>query len=191
MQADKSEIDLLAACMPSPAANEARREEIRRDWAVLHAKMLALGDLAVLVGDLNAEPAKAGARRRTPATHRKLADGLLQHMMVDLDLRWLGGQGPTYFQAHGTGAAGVGGEAHAPSVQWADPGVKSVGDPSDRPVRPRPRARVAMGRSGCSHLSTGRLFPCKTCHSERVHVQRVSVLAHRLQRCGELVTCEP
>ena len=119
MQADKSEIDLLAAYMPAPAANEARREEIRRDWAVLHAKMLALGDLAVLVGDLNAEPAKAGARRRTPATHRKLADGLLQHMMVDLDLRWLGGQGPTYFQAHGAGAAGVGGEVHAPSASTA------------------------------------------------------------------------
>jgi hypothetical protein len=35
-------------------------------------------------------------------------------------------------------------------VQWADPGVKPVGDPSDRPVRPSPRARVATGRSGCS-----------------------------------------
>ena len=55
-------------------------------------------------------------------------------------------------------------------VQWADPGVKSAGDPSDRPVRPRPRARVATGRSGCSHQSTGRLFPCKTCHSERVRM---------------------
>ena len=40
-------------------------------------------------------------------------------MMVDLDLRWLGGQGPTYFQAHGAGAAGVGGEAHAPSASTA------------------------------------------------------------------------
>ena len=47
---------------------------------------------------------------------------------------------------------------------WADPGVKPVGDPSDRPVRPRPRARVATGRSGCSHRFTGRLIPCKMCH---------------------------
>ena len=55
-------------------------------------------------------------------------------------------------------------------VQWADPGVKPVGDPSDRPVRPRPRARVATGRSGCSHRSTGRLYPCKMCDSERVRM---------------------
>ena len=40
-------------------------------------------------------------------------------MMVDLDLRWLGGQGPTYFQAHGPEAAGVGGEVHAPSASTA------------------------------------------------------------------------
>ena len=40
-------------------------------------------------------------------------------ILVDLDLRWLGGQGPTYFQAHGAGAAGVGGEAHAPSASTA------------------------------------------------------------------------
>ena len=55
-------------------------------------------------------------------------------------------------------------------VQWADPGVKSFGDPSDRPVRPSPRARVATGRSGRSHRSAGRLFPCKACHSERVRM---------------------
>ena len=36
------------------------------------------------------------------------------------------------------------------------------------PARPRPRARVATGRSGCSHRSTGRLFPCKACCSMRV-----------------------
>ena len=35
----------------------------------MHAKMLALGDLAVLVGDLNAEPAKAGASARALADH--------------------------------------------------------------------------------------------------------------------------
>ena len=37
--------------------------------------------------------------------------------------------------------------------------------PSDLPVRPRPRFRVATGRSGCSHRFTGRLFPCKVCHN--------------------------
>ena len=42
--------------------------------------------------------------------------------------------------------------------------------PSDLPVRPRPRARVATGRSDCSHRSTGRLFPCKVCCSTRVHM---------------------
>ena len=61
-------------------------------------------------------------------------------------------------------------EPRGSPVQWADPGVKSVGDPSDRPVRPSPRARVATGRSGRSHRSSGRLFPCKTCHSERVRM---------------------
>jgi len=39
--------------------------------------MLRLGDLVVLVGDLNAEPAGAGARRIKPALHRALGDGLL------------------------------------------------------------------------------------------------------------------
>ena len=39
---------------------------------------------------------------------------------------------------------------------------------SDRPVRPRPRARVATGRSDCSHRFAGRLFPCKACHNMRV-----------------------
>ena len=42
--------------------------------------------------------------------------------------------------------------------------------PSDLPVRPRPRFRVATGRSGCSHRSTGRLFPCKVCRSMCVPV---------------------
>ena len=51
-------------------------------------------------------------------------------------------------------------------VQWADPGVKPAIKPSDRPVRPRPRARVATGRSDCSHRSTGRLFPCKACYDQ-------------------------
>ena len=31
--------------------------------------------------------------------------------------------------------------------------------------QPRPRARVATGRSGCSHRSTGRLFPCRVRHN--------------------------
>ena len=48
-------------------------------------------------------------------------------------------------------------------VQWADPGVKLASKPSSLPVRPRPRARVATVRSGCSHRSTGRLFPCNVC----------------------------
>ena len=46
--------------------------------------------------------------------------------------------------------------------------------PSDRPVRPRPRFRVATGRPGCSHRFTGRLFPCKACCSTRVRVYRSS-----------------
>jgi hypothetical protein len=54
--------------------------------------------------------------------------------------------------------------------QWADPGVKPAIKSSDRPVRPRPRACVATGRSGCSHRSTGRLYPCKMCDSERVRM---------------------
>ena len=41
---------------------------------------------------------------------------------------------------------------------------------SELPVRPRPRARVATGRSDCSHRSTGRLSPCKVCCSTRVHM---------------------
>ena len=53
-------------------------------------------------------------------------------------------------------------------MQWADPGVKPAIESSDRPVRPRPRARVTTGRSGCSHRSTGRLFPCKACCGMRV-----------------------
>ena len=53
-------------------------------------------------------------------------------------------------------------------VQWADPGVKPAIKSSDRPVRPRPRARVATGRSDCSHRFTGRLSPCKVCHCMRV-----------------------
>ena len=48
-------------------------------------------------------------------------------------------------------------------VQWADPGVKLASKPSSLPVRPRPRARVATGRSGCSHRFTGRLSPCNVC----------------------------
>ena len=32
-------------------------------------------------------------------------------------------------------------------VQWVDPGIKPAIKSSDRPVRPRPRARVATGRS--------------------------------------------
>jgi hypothetical protein len=53
--------------------------------------MLRLGSLVVLVGDLNAEPAEAGARRRKPALHRALGDGLLQGLMKERNLRWLGG----------------------------------------------------------------------------------------------------
>ena len=53
-------------------------------------------------------------------------------------------------------------------MQWADPGVKPAIESSDRPVRPRPRARVTTGRSGCSHRSTGRLSPCKACCSAGV-----------------------
>ena len=49
-------------------------------------------------------------------------------------------------------------------VQWADPGVNPAIKSSDRPG-PRPRARVATGRSDCSHRFTGRLFPCKACYS--------------------------
>jgi hypothetical protein len=85
--------------MPAPSAGAARREEISSCWGVLHATMLRLGDLVVLVGDLNAEPAGAGARRTKPALHRALGDGLLQGMMKDLNLKWLGSQRPTFFQA--------------------------------------------------------------------------------------------
>ena len=81
--------------MPAPSAGAARREEISSCWGVLHATMLRLGDLVVLVGDLNAEPAGAGARRTKPALHRALGDGLLQGMMKDLNLKWLGSQRPT------------------------------------------------------------------------------------------------
>ena len=48
---------------------------------------------------------------------------------------------------------------------------------SDRPVRPRPRIRVATNRSGCSHRFTGRLFPCNVCHTVGVPWHR---LTHRL-----------
>ena len=111
VQADNSEFDMLAAYMPAPSASEARRVEIRSCWAVLHETMLRLGDLVLLVGDLNAEPAKAGARRSKPATHRALGDGLLQGLMADLDLRWLGSQRPTYFQAIDSERGGARGSA--------------------------------------------------------------------------------
>ena len=99
VQADNSEFDMLAAYMPAPSAGAARRAEISSCWRVLHETMLRLGDLVVLVGDLNAEPAGAGARRIKPALHRALGDGLLQGMMKDLNLKWLGSQRPTFFQA--------------------------------------------------------------------------------------------
>ena len=87
VQADKSEFDLLAIYAP----DEARRLEIKTFWHVLHAEALRLGDLVCIVGDFNAEPARAGARRTQAASHRALADGLMQWMMRDLDLRYRSG----------------------------------------------------------------------------------------------------
>ena len=56
-------------------------------------------------------------------------------------------------------------------VQWADPWVKPAIKSSDRPVRPRPRARVGTGRSDCSVFAPFHrpsVPTCKACYSMRV-----------------------
>ena len=105
--ADLSEFELLAAYMPAPASDALRVAEIRRCWQTLREELQRLGEATVLCGDLNAEPEAAGARRAKPALHRALADGLLQQLMRDFDLSWLGKQMPTYFQALTRAARGA------------------------------------------------------------------------------------
>ena len=149
VQADNSEFDMLAAYMPAPSADEARRTEIKSCWAILRDTMLRLGSLVVLVGDLNAEPAEAGARRHKPALHRALGDGLLQGLMKERNLRWLGGQRPTYFQAVGSERGGArGADRAAAGAQRAPPRGERDGGRGVR--RPRRRARVSGAPPGAS-----------------------------------------